>query len=68
MCIILLLPVYSAALYITGQEETWEFSVDVHVHHITNRLKWHKPPTKNPEETEEDKTRIICVLTDSVFV
>ncbi|KAH9024123.1 DNA glycosylase [Lactarius hengduanensis] len=25
--------------------------VDVHVHRITNRLKWHKPPTKNPEET-----------------
>jgi endonuclease-3 len=23
----------------------------VHVHRITNRLKWHKPPTKNPEET-----------------
>ncbi|KAH9069418.1 DNA glycosylase [Lactarius deliciosus] len=25
--------------------------VDVHVQRITNRLKWHKPPTKNPEET-----------------
>ncbi|KAI9453893.1 DNA glycosylase [Russula earlei] len=25
--------------------------VDVHVDRITNRLKWHKPPTKNPEET-----------------
>ncbi|KAI9508452.1 DNA glycosylase [Russula earlei] len=25
--------------------------VDVHVHRITNRLRWHKPPTKNPEET-----------------
>ncbi|KAI0270291.1 DNA glycosylase [Russula aff. rugulosa BPL654] len=25
--------------------------VDVHVHRITNRLKWHKPPTKTPEET-----------------
>ncbi|KAF9788117.1 DNA glycosylase [Thelephora terrestris] len=25
--------------------------VDVHVHRITNRLQWHKPPTKNPEET-----------------
>ncbi|KAH9961148.1 DNA glycosylase [Lactifluus volemus] len=25
--------------------------VDVHVHRITNRLKWHKSPTKNPEET-----------------
>lgn len=25
--------------------------VDVHVHRITNRLKWHKPPTKSPEET-----------------
>ena len=23
----------------------------MHVHRITNRLKWHKPPTKNPEET-----------------
>ncbi|KAG6854166.1 hypothetical protein C0991_009818 [Blastosporella zonata] len=25
--------------------------VDVHVHRITNRLGWHKPPTKNPEGT-----------------
>ncbi|KAI9453743.1 hypothetical protein F5148DRAFT_1232232, partial [Russula earlei] len=25
--------------------------VDVHVHRITNRFRWHKPPTKNPEET-----------------
>ncbi|KAL5528872.1 hypothetical protein ACEPAG_4846 [Sanghuangporus baumii] len=25
--------------------------VDVHVHRITNRLRWHKPPTKTPEET-----------------
>ncbi|BEJ13336.1 hypothetical protein CspHIS471_0305100 [Cutaneotrichosporon sp. HIS471] len=25
--------------------------VDVHVHRITNRLKWHKPPTKTPEDT-----------------
>ncbi|KAF5382275.1 hypothetical protein D9757_008957 [Collybiopsis confluens] len=25
--------------------------VDVHVHRITNRLGWHKPPTKVPEET-----------------
>ena len=25
--------------------------VDVHVHRITNRLGWHKPLTKNPEET-----------------
>ncbi|KAH6918958.1 DNA-lyase [Coprinopsis sp. MPI-PUGE-AT-0042] len=25
--------------------------VDVHVHRITNRLGWHKRPTKNPEET-----------------
>ena len=25
--------------------------VDVHVHRITNRLGWHKPPTKNPEQT-----------------
>ncbi|KAF8626206.1 hypothetical protein AX15_004896 [Amanita polypyramis BW_CC] len=25
--------------------------VDVHVHRITNRLGWHKPPTKIPEET-----------------
>lgn len=23
----------------------------MHVHRITNRLKWHKPPTKTPEET-----------------
>ena len=34
----------------------WHFSnvgigVDVHVHRITNRLKWHEPPTRNPEET-----------------
>ncbi|THG97510.1 hypothetical protein EW026_g4504 [Hermanssonia centrifuga] len=27
--------------------------VDVHVHRITNRLGWHKPPTKNPEETRK---------------
>ncbi|KAM5542812.1 hypothetical protein V8D89_003773 [Ganoderma adspersum] len=25
--------------------------VDVHVHRITNRFGWHKPPTKTPEET-----------------
>ncbi|KAI0317476.1 DNA glycosylase [Amylostereum chailletii] len=25
--------------------------VDVHVHRITNLLKWHNPPTKNPEQT-----------------
>ncbi|KAG7453086.1 DNA glycosylase [Guyanagaster necrorhizus] len=25
--------------------------VDVHVHRISNRLGWHKPPTKNPEGT-----------------
>ncbi|KAL0956657.1 hypothetical protein HGRIS_002789 [Hohenbuehelia grisea] len=25
--------------------------VDVHVHRITNRLGWHRPPTKAPEET-----------------
>ncbi|KAF8352210.1 DNA glycosylase, partial [Amanita rubescens] len=25
--------------------------VDVHVHRITNRLGWHKPSTKTPEET-----------------
>ncbi|TRM69721.1 DNA glycosylase [Schizophyllum amplum] len=25
--------------------------VDVHVHRITNRLKWHTPPTKTPEAT-----------------
>lgn len=25
--------------------------VDVHVHRITNRLKWHKPPTITPEQT-----------------
>ncbi|KAG1806244.1 DNA glycosylase [Suillus variegatus] len=25
--------------------------VDVHVHRITNRLGWHQPPTKKPEET-----------------
>ncbi|WRT65292.1 uncharacterized protein IL334_002235 [Kwoniella shivajii] len=25
--------------------------VDVHVHRITNRLKWHKPPTTTPEAT-----------------
>jgi len=26
-------------------------AVDVHVHRITNLLGWHKPPTKNPEQT-----------------
>ncbi|KAG9050809.1 DNA N-glycosylase and apurinic/apyrimidinic (AP) lyase [Tulasnella sp. UAMH 9824] len=25
--------------------------VDVHVHRITNRLGWHKPPTNTPEQT-----------------
>lgn len=25
--------------------------VDVHVHRITNRLGWHKPATKDPEQT-----------------
>ncbi|ORY26058.1 DNA glycosylase [Naematelia encephala] len=25
--------------------------VDVHVHRITNRLRWHKPPTQTPEQT-----------------
>ncbi|ORX36218.1 DNA glycosylase [Kockovaella imperatae] len=25
--------------------------VDVHVHRITNRLRWHKPQTTNPEQT-----------------
>ncbi|KAH9930841.1 DNA glycosylase [Fomitopsis serialis] len=25
--------------------------VDVHVHRVTNRLGWHTPPTKTPEET-----------------
>ncbi|KAJ7596644.1 DNA glycosylase [Mycena floridula] len=25
--------------------------VDVHVHRITNRLGWHRPPTKTPEQT-----------------
>ncbi|KAI9633112.1 DNA glycosylase [Dioszegia hungarica] len=25
--------------------------VDVHVHRITNRLKWHRPPTVTPEQT-----------------
>ncbi|EIW85638.1 DNA glycosylase [Coniophora puteana RWD-64-598 SS2] len=25
--------------------------VDVHVHRITNRLGWHKPPTREPEQT-----------------
>lgn len=25
--------------------------VDVHVHRISNRLGWHKAPTKTPEET-----------------
>src|SRR6266542_5939980 len=36
--------------------------VDVHVHRITNLLGWHKPPTKNPEQTRFishfDSTRI----------
>ncbi|WVO17159.1 hypothetical protein L204_104851 [Cryptococcus depauperatus] len=25
--------------------------VDVHVHRITNRLRWHRPPTTTPEQT-----------------
>ncbi|KZT11151.1 DNA glycosylase [Laetiporus sulphureus 93-53] len=28
--------------------------VDVHVHRITNRLGWHNPPTKTPEETRSN--------------
>ncbi|KAH9842466.1 DNA glycosylase [Rhodofomes roseus] len=36
-------------------QDAWKLNVgigvDVHVHRITNRLGWHKPPTKNPEET-----------------
>ncbi|KIP07500.1 hypothetical protein PHLGIDRAFT_29994 [Phlebiopsis gigantea 11061_1 CR5-6] len=31
--------------------------VDVHVHRITNRLAWHKPPTKAPEETRQSFTQ-----------
>jgi len=33
----------------------WELNlgigVDVHIHRITNLLGWHKPLTKNPEQT-----------------
>ncbi|KAH9930839.1 DNA glycosylase [Fomitopsis serialis] len=36
-------------------QDAWKLNagigVDVHVHRITNRLGWHKPPTKTPEET-----------------
>ncbi|KAI0062020.1 DNA glycosylase [Artomyces pyxidatus] len=36
-------------------QSAWKINVgigvDVHVHRITNLLKWHKPPTKTPEET-----------------
>ena len=34
-----------------GWDRVEGIGVDVHVHRITNRLGWHKPPTKNPEET-----------------
>jgi hypothetical protein len=36
---------------VIGERRNVGIGVDVHVHRITNRLKWHKPPTKNPEET-----------------
>ena len=36
--------------------------VDIHVHRITNRLGWHKPVTKTPEET-----RYALVLSDQYF-
>ncbi|KAI0925742.1 hypothetical protein AcW1_008095 [Taiwanofungus camphoratus] len=36
-------------------QDAWKLNVgigvDVHVHRITNRLGWHKPPTKTPEDT-----------------
>ncbi|EJD06230.1 DNA glycosylase [Fomitiporia mediterranea MF3/22] len=36
-------------------QRAWDINdgigVDVHVHRITNRLRWHKPQTKTPEET-----------------
>ncbi|KAH7093942.1 DNA glycosylase [Auriculariales sp. MPI-PUGE-AT-0066] len=36
-------------------QSAWDINVgigvDVHVHRITNRLGWHKPPTKTPEQT-----------------
>ena len=36
--------------------------VDVHVHRISNRLGWHKKPTKNPEET-----RCVCMCIHALF-
>lgn len=36
--------------------------VDVHVHRISNRLGWHKKPTKNPEET-----RYVCMCIHALF-
>ena len=35
--------------------------VDVHVHHITNYLKWHKPLSKNPEEMWPSSTHMHMV-------
>ena len=35
--------------------------VDVHVHRISNRLGWNRPPTKTPEETRYVELLIIFV-------
>ena len=50
MCVISL-PAPFPQRYKLGGIRNVGIGVDVHVHRITNRLKWHKPPTKNPEET-----------------
>ena len=50
---------YHTQSHMEKKEKTHYFShvrnhgigVDVHVHRITNLLGWHKPPTKNPEQT-----------------
>ena len=48
MCVLMRLPF--ARPYLHGCSNAG-IGVDVHVHRITNRLGWHKPPTKTPEET-----------------
>lgn len=39
------------AIFLPSPSRNHGIGVDVHVHRITNRLGWHKKPTKNPEET-----------------
>ena len=50
MCVISLPAPFPSRYKLVGIRNVG-IGVDVHVHRITNRLKWHKPPTKNPEET-----------------